>query len=444
MNEIKVTKIDALPVLKQKTKVAAYARVSSDKDAMLHSLSAQISYYNKLIQSNEDWLFVGIYADEGISGTKTNRPEFNRMVQDAKNGKIDLIITKSISRFARNTTILLETIRDLKKLNINVFFEEQNIYTLSAEGELMITLMASLAQEEAHSMSENVKWRARKDMEKGILYGGNGCYGYKLVGRDLVVEPKQAEVVKRIFKLYIEGNGDTKIARILNDDKVPTFFEGAQWHKATVKEILENINYTGDIILQKTYRENYLVKKTRKNTGQKQRYYVEDHHEPIIDKKTFELAQKIRTERISKMKSPKESKTYPFTGLIICGTCGAHFGHKIGPYTEFYQCRVYDMYGKSKCTSKRIRDDVIEKETCKVLGMDKLDEKVLREKIEKITIYPNNTINYLFKDGTTKIVIYNDPSRSEGWTPEMKEKARIKSSKQIKPKGADGRWQKLQ
>lgn len=442
MSEKQVTKINNLPVLKKKIKVAAYARVSSDKDAMLHSLSAQVSYYNNLIQSNDDWLFAGIYTDEGISGTKTNRPEFNRMIEDAKNGKIDLIITKSISRFARNTTVLLETIRELKNFNINVFFEEQNIYSLSSEGELMITLMASLAQEEAHSMSENVRWRVKKDMEKGILYGGIGCYGYKLVGRNLVVEPEQAKLVKRIFKMYLDGNGDTKIAGILNDEKVPTFFEGSHWGKTTIREILTNINYTGDIILQKTYRANYLDKKTRRNRGERQRYYVENHHEPIVDKETFEKVQQMRAEKLSKRKTPKEFKLYPFTSLITCGVCGAHYGHKIGPYSEFYQCRTYDSYGKRKCQSKRIRNDVIERETCKVLEIDKLDEEILKKKIEKITIYPNNTLNYLFKDGTTVIVNYNDPSRSKSWTPEMKEKARTRSNKL--PKGADGKWQKLQ
>ena len=186
----KIIKIDALPSLKKRKKVCAYARVSSGKDAMLHSLSTQVSHYSKLIQSNKEYEYAGVYADEAISGTKDNRAEFKRMIEDAKKGKIDLIITKSISRFARNTLTLLETVRELKAIGVEVFFEEQNIYTLSADGELMLSILASFAQEEAISVSENMKWRIKQNFENGKVYSMT-VLGYRIVNSQLVVVPEE-------------------------------------------------------------------------------------------------------------------------------------------------------------------------------------------------------------------------------------------------------------
>ena len=204
----KVTMIATLPKLERKKRVAAYARVSSDKDTMLHSLSAQISYYSRLIQSTDGWEFAGVYADEGITGTKETRDEFNRIVEDAKAGKIDLIITKSISRFARNTVTLLQTARDLKLIGVDIFFEEQNLHSMSNEGEMILTLLASVAQEESRQVSENQKWRIKKDFEQGIVWGGgSGCLGYRIIKRKFVVVPEEAETVKEVYRLYISGMG---------------------------------------------------------------------------------------------------------------------------------------------------------------------------------------------------------------------------------------------
>ena len=202
MQERIITKIDALPQLERKLKVCAYARVSSGKDSMLHSLSAQVSYYNNLIQNTDGWEFVGIYADEAISGTKDTREEFNRMVEDARTGRIDLIITKAISRFARNTATLLTTIRELNSLGVDVLFEEQNIHSMSSEGEMILTLLASVAQEEARSVSENMKWRIKKNFEEGLPWGAL-LYGYKVIDFKYYIVEEEAKVIRLIFDLFL-------------------------------------------------------------------------------------------------------------------------------------------------------------------------------------------------------------------------------------------------
>lgn len=288
--------IETKKELPKSVKVAAYARVSSDKDSMLHSLSNQVSYFSKLIQENDNWIYVGVYSDEAKTGTKDNRVAFQKMIQDAKDGKIDIIITKSVSRFARNTLTLLETVRMLKEIGVDVYFQEQNIHTNSNEGEFLLSILASYAQEESRSCSENTLWRVRKNFEEGKLYGGRDCWGYQIENGKLTIVPEEAKLVKRIFELYIAGNGDTKICKILNNEGIKSR-EGGLWIKGSIRWILTNPNYTGDLVLQKTYTENHITKRSKINKGEKQKYINENAHEPIIDKVTFELAQKIRKAR---------------------------------------------------------------------------------------------------------------------------------------------------
>ena len=226
----KITVIDALHKLEKKLRVAAYCRVSSGKDAMLHSLSNQISYYNNLIRNTKGWEFAGVYADEAISGTKNDREEFVRLINDAKSGKIDLIIVKSISRFARNTLTMLETIRELKACKVDVFFEEQNLHSISNEGEMVLTFLASFAQEEARSVSENMKWRVRKNFEKGITWCTRKTLGYIYKDRKLVVEPEEAKLVRRIFDMYIGGLGLQAITNKFNEERIKPP-ESDKWKK---------------------------------------------------------------------------------------------------------------------------------------------------------------------------------------------------------------------
>lgn len=432
-----ITTIEALPKLEKLIRVAAYARVSTGKDAMLHSLSAQITYYQNFITSHQGWEFAGVYADEAITGTKDNRDEFNRLIKDCKKGKIDLIIVKAISRFARNTVTLIETVRLLKSLNVDVFFEEQNIHTLSAEGEMVLTFLASFAQEESRSISENMKWRIKKDFEKGLLWGSKDQLGYRIVDRSLVFVPDEAKLVKRIYNLYIEGYGFQAIANVLNKEGVKTV-NGNKWNKSSIHLILTNYNYTGDLILQKTYRENYLTKRTKRNYGELAQYLVEDDHEPIISKEMFYLVQKIAAERSEHFKSTKQPNiTYPFTGVIQCGICKKNYRRKKGNVRWYWTCATFNTLGKEQCNSKSIPEETLIDITKKVLNINEVTIEVVKKKIKYIEVFEGNKLVFHLKNGKAIEMVWQDLSRKDSWTPEMKEQARLRTIKQYKKDGVN-------
>ena len=234
----RITTVSKPPKLERKKRVAAYARVSSGKDAMLHSLSAQVSHYSDLIQRNSDWLYAGVYADEAKTGTKDSRADFQRLIADCHAGKIDMVITKSISRFARNTVTLLQTVRDFKAWEVDIFFEEQNIHTMSADGELMLTILASYAQEESRSASENQKWRIKRNFEEGMPWNG-AMLGYRLKDGRYEIVPKEAALVRRIYNEYLAGDGYQAVAKRLTEEGVPSRF-GGKWNQSVVSKILSN------------------------------------------------------------------------------------------------------------------------------------------------------------------------------------------------------------
>ena len=421
-----VTVISSIPKLKKKKNVAAYARVSSGKDAMLHSLSAQVNYYSKLIQSRKEWNYVGVYADEAFTGTKADRPDFIKLMNDCRDGKIDIVICKSISRFARNTVTLLESVRELRTLGIDVYFEEQNIHSLSSDGDLMLSILASCAQEESRSVSENMLWRIKKDFEQGTRWGAKDRLGYKVVDKELVIVPEEAEIVRRIFDMYLSGMGDQKIANTLNDEGVKTF-TNKKWYNNTIKGILTNPDNAGYLVLQKTYREDHISKKKKLNKGVKPKFEVEEDHEGIVDKETFEKACAIRKERTHVSEQRKPSL---FSGMIKCSCCGHNFKHKTRGDRNCYICSTLDQEGKEKCRNKQIRDEIIIAKTCEVLGMDAIDRNVITEKIKEIIANDNNTLIYKLINGNEETVAWANPSRSSSWTPEMKEKASIRAKEQ--------------
>ena len=426
MAEIKIiSKEKQMPKL---VRVAAYARVSSDKDAMLHSLSSQVSYFSKMIQSHDSWKYVGVYSDEGMTGTKIKRDGFQRMIQDAKAGKIDIIVTKSLSRFARNTVDCLKTIREMKAINVDIFFEEQNIHTLSANGEFLISLLAGYAQEESRQCSENTLWRVRKNFKEGKPYGGSSMLGYKLEKGRFTVVPEEAEIVRKIFDLYLSGNGFCKIARILTNEGIKSY-TGKTWNKSTLGEIISNVTYTGNLHLQKTYRENHMTKKTIRNKGEKPLYIVEGNHEPIISQEIFDKAQEIRKAKAVGKSGKRNGPAYPFTGLIYCGECGHLFKHKVTKYYESWCCSQYDELGKAYCASKKIRDDVLRKACAEALDIDSFDETTFKENIRRIDAFNGNRLVFHFINGISKEVIWDNPSRRDSWTDEMKLKAKVRSSK---------------
>ncbi len=409
-------------------RVAAYARVSSDKDAMLHSLSSQVSYFSKMIQSHDSWKYVGVYSDEGITGTKIDRSGFARMIEDAKAGKIDIIVTKSLSRFARNTVDCLKTIREMKAIDVDIFFEEQNIHTLSSNGEFLISLLAGYAQEESRQCSENTLWRVRKNFSEGKPYGGSSMLGYKLEKGKYTVVPEEAELVRRIFDLYLAGNGFCKIARILTDEGIKSY-TGKRWSKTMVDKVISNVTYTGSLHLQKTFREDHITKKTKKNKGEKPIYVVEENHEPIISQEAFDRAQEIRKERAVGKKGERKGPAYPFTGLIRCGECGQLFKHKVYKHYDSWTCSTYDELGKAYCASKKIRDDVLRNACAEALGMESFDEAAFKKNVERIDAHNGNRLTFHFTSGEKREVIWKAPSRRDSWTEEMKSKARERSMK---------------
>lgn len=345
-------------------KVAAYARVSTDYDEQLSSYEAQVDYYTKHIKSNPDWSFVEVYTDEGISATSTKkRNGFNRMISDALKGKIDLIITKSVSRFARNTVDTLTTVRKLKEKGVEVYFEKENIYTLDSKGELLITIMSSLAQEESRSISENVTWGQRKRFADGkVTLPYKHFLGYEKGedGLPKIVE-KEATVVRKIYKLFLEGKNPTAIARQLTENKIPSPAGKEIWQPCTVLSILTNEKYKGDAILQKSFTVDFLTKKKKINEGEVPQYYVENSHPAIISPEVYDLAQ----QEIKKRKKVKGYKTSGscFSGKIVCGECGSFYGSKVWHSTSKYRRVIWQCNSKfknhEKCSTPHLYEDKI-------------------------------------------------------------------------------------
>lgn len=337
----------AMPTAQTKRKrVAAYARVSTDKAEQITSYDMQVRYYTNYIYSNPSWDFVKIYTDEGISAVSTkHRAGFKEMISDALNGKIDLIITKSVSRFARNTVDTLTTVRKLKDKGIEVYFEKENIYTLDVKGELLLTIMSSLAQEESRSISENVTWGHRKRFAEGkIIMPYSNFLGYEK-GEDGLpkVVPSQAKIVKLIYKLFLDGKTPCGICNYLESKEILSPMGKNKWSKTTVLSILQNEKYKGDALLQKRYTANFLTKKQKKNNGEVPQYYVEGSHEAIIEPEVFDLVQA----EIKKRKKQGLSNSV-FSGRIVCSKCGKFYGPRTFHSTDKYKRVVWQCKSKLK------------------------------------------------------------------------------------------------
>ncbi|EGD45816.1 Resolvase domain [Ruminiclostridium papyrosolvens DSM 2782] len=313
-------------------RVAAYCRVSTELEEQQSSYQAQVDHYTRAIQTNPKWIFAGIYADEGISGTNTKkRVEFNRMIEDCMAGRIDMIITKSISRFARNTLDCISYIRQLRERNIAVYFEKENINTLDGAGELLITILGSLAQEESRSLSTNTRWGVVHRFQQGKIYvNHNKFLGYtKNENGDLVIVPEEAVLVKRIFRLYLEGESIINIKKKLEEEGITTVTGREKWSTSVIDKMLSNEKYMGDALLQKTYTVDYLTKKRVKNNGIVPQYYVEDSHEAIIPKPLYYRVQEEKSRRAElhkgKKGKAKYSSQFALTEILTCAECGSHY-----------------------------------------------------------------------------------------------------------------------
>ena len=432
---MKITEIPAKPKEKKTIRVAAYARVSSDKDAAFHSLEAQTEYYENYVATHPDWELVSIYSDNGISGTIINRPEFQRMLEDCRAGKIDLVVTKSVTRFARNTVVLLETVREFKKLGIDCYFEKEDMHSISPDGELLLTLLAMYAEEEARSASENQLWRIKKLYEQGKAAGGH-LYGYRFCEGTYVIVPEEAEVVKRIFNLYLSGMGLSKIARELttNGDKP---VHGGIWSDTAIRDILRNEKYAGNMMLQKTYHENFRTKKIIQNHGERRKYYVECSHEPIISQEIYnQVQEEIKRRQTSVTPAVKALRTgqYLFTGLLRCEECGSRYQRKrtnAGKYDKvIWACPNYYSMGKRICTSGNIPESILAEKTKEVLEAEELNRELIYNKIQEIAISTDHLLIYHFRDGQTVTVEWQYHSRKDSWTAEMKETARKRAIEQ--------------
>ena len=392
---------------------------------MLHSLAAQIDYYRKYIMMHPEWRFAGVYADEAKTGTKDDREQFQLLLSECRSGNIDMVITKSISRFARNTVTLLKTVRELQSLGVDVFFEEQNIYTLSADGEVMLTLLASFAQEESLSVSENCKWRIRKGFEAGRA---STCtmLGYRLVDGEITLVEEEAKIAKRIFDLYLAGCGVQKISNILNEEGLRSIY-GNEWHATSVRKILTNEKYCGDLLLQKSYMENHITKKMRPNTGELPQYFVEDDHPAIISRQVFTAVQKELQRRAEENAVPVGS-TNLFTGKIKCACCGKNYRRKTTPYNIVWCCSTYNSRGKKYCPdSKVIPEETLKRAAAEVLKTDGFSNEAFEMQVCAVEAHPGNLLRFIFMDSSTADYVWKDRSRSESWTDEMKEAARKKA-----------------
>ncbi|WP_411680073.1 recombinase family protein [Clostridium thailandense] len=426
-----IRKIEPLALkVPAKKRIAAYARVSTGKDAMLHSLSAQVSYYSNFIQNHAGWEYSGVYADEAITGTKEIRPEFQRLLDDCRNGKIDIVITKSISRLARNTVTMLETVRELKKLNIDVYFEKENIHSLSGDGELMLTILASFAQEESLSVSENCKWRIRKGFANGELINLQFIYGYRIKKGKVQIEESEAEIVRMIFKDYVDGMGYRLIAKKLREKGVRKM-RGGIWNAEGISDIIKNEKYTGNALLQKRYVKDHLTKKSVWNKGNLPQYYAEGTHPAIIDIDTFKRAQEIKSQKRERHPGKKERERYPFTGKILCGICGKNYTRRNKEGRILWICSTYLKFGKDRCPSKQVPENILISLATQFLELKKFDEVIFEQSIKQIQVPAPKILVFVLQDGRTVKKEWNYGTHSERWSEEARQKARERRLKKL-------------
>lgn len=406
MSEISIV----TPKITARTKrAAAYARVSTEDECMVNSLAAQTSYFSNLIRNTPDWEFAGIYSDEGISGTSEKRRKgFARMLEDCEQGKIDIILTKSISRFARNTVTLLETVRHLKSIGVEVRFERENLSTFDAAGELMLTVLTSFAQEESRSTSENVKWGIRRGFETGRM-NAFVIYGYRSVKGKLQIVPEEAAVVRLIFENYLNGFTARKTEKQLEEMGVKSY-RGKHFSKDAIRKILKQEKYTGNALLQKYYIENHITHRKRRNGGELPQYYVENSHEPIISLEMFEqVQQEIKRRRELGIFASGAVETNCFTSKIHCGICGKNYRRnkktrKNGTETVNWRCSLKRTCGCGACEGEDIPEDKLKCACALAMGREEFDEEEFRGNVTGITVTRGSVLEFTFADNRRLII----------------------------------------
>lgn len=393
MKQIKTIQAQKLSAIK-KLKVAAYTRVSHT--SLLQSLSNQVSHYSQLIQANPEWDYVGVYSDSAISGrSQAHRQDFQNLLEDCRKGKIDLILTKSISRFGRNTVELLETVRELKQLSISLRFEKENIDTLTAEGELLLTLLASMAQEESRSISQNIRWRVKKCFEEGRPYIPQDIFGYRWNGEEYVIEPHEASIVRQVFDWYMEGLSAPKIAQRLEDRGERTRL-GNRFTKRVVYNILDQEAYCGRLILQKTFRDNF-GSRSIPNEGQMEKYIVENAHEAIVKPVYFQQVKQEKKRRARRRVS-KHDYLAKLQGKVYCEHCGLDMIMSVETKSNHekrvrYYCRTRDAEGIEACLGRSVTEEQVFQAFTETLGLETIHHITLNSVTnEAKVIYRNGEI----------------------------------------------------
>jgi len=393
----KVHKLEPnLPKIIGRKRVAAYARVSMETELLLHSLSAQVSHYSSLIQSNPEWEYAGVYADEGITGTSTKkRDEFNRLMRDCDAGKIDLVLVKSVSRFARDTVDTLKATRHLKDMGIDVYFERENVHSMSSEGELLLTLLASFAQAEAESISQNEKWSVQKHFEKGEPNTGILCFGYDWVPetKSLIINEEEGKWVKYIYEQYLGGASLKSLCLDLQEKGVRGK-RGNPIQRSTLRRILSTETYVGDLLLQRYFSPN--IHKPKLNEGELDQVLVTDAHEPLVSREDFAKVQERLNRRAKAADNHGYEKTF-FAGLVKCGKCGYACNHVVYHRQPMEKAYIDCNKRKTKeCDLLPIREIKL-KEIMEQIAGDK-------DSVEQITLF-DGTIDFLMKDGSVKTYI---------------------------------------
>ncbi|HEN0290287.1 TPA: recombinase family protein [Streptococcus agalactiae] len=397
MKQIKTIQAQKVTAIKR-LKVAAYTRVSHT--SLLQSLSNQVSHYSQLIQANPEWDYVGVYSDSDISGrSQAYRRDFQQLLEDCRKGKIDLILTKSISRFGRNTVELLETVRELKRLGISVRFEKEKIDTLTAEGELLLTLLASMAQEESQSISQNIRWRVKKRFEEGKPYIPQDIFGYRWNGDEYVIEPHEASIVRQVFEWYMEGLSAPKIAKRLDDRGERTRL-GNRFTKRVIYNMFDQEAYCGRLILQKTFRDQF-GSRSILNDGQMAKYIVENAHEAIVTPEYFQLVNQEKKRRARRRVS-KHDALAKLQGKVYCEHCGLDMVLTLE--TKFnqekrvrYYCRTRDAKGVETCLGRTVTEEQL---------FQAFGESINTEDIHHISFNSvTNEAKAIYRNGEEKHVI---------------------------------------
>lgn len=402
----------------RRLKVAAYVRVSVEKELTEHSFTAQLDHFIRILDSRPDWINAGVYSDYGITGTKTDRPGFTALLKACDAGEIDQVLTKSISRFCRNTVDLLNTIRHLRERGINVHFERENMDTLSDSGELLLSLLASFAQEESRSMSENCKWAIRKRFEQGR---GNcfHLYGYTWDGEQFLLEEHEAIVVKKVFSMYLDGFGPHAIVANLNNQGIVRR-NGTPFTYNRIVKMLHQEKYCGDSLFQKTFRENHITKRRMTNKGEYPMYYAEGTHPAIITREEFEMVRaEMARRREMDYKAGFPERFSCFTGKVFCANCGHTYrrANKTGRWKRYiWKCGTKITHGKNTCDAQNMPEKLLVMASCIVLGTEVFEPSLFEQSVEKVIVQSPYTLIFELKNGETNISQWKYDERSKQYT----------------------------